>query len=60
MEASVGERERNHNYDAAAYKQVKKNREHIDMDSFDTDAIRHTVHDLYDRKKYTQHCDIFC
>ena len=33
-------------------KRYKKTRERVDVDSFDVDAIRRTIHDFYDRKEY--------
>ena len=33
-------------------KRYKKTRERLDVDSFDTDAIRRTVHAFYENKEY--------
>ena len=32
-------------------KRYKKTREHVNVDDFDTDAIRHTVHKFYERRE---------
>ena len=33
-------------------KRYKKTRERVNVDSFDTDAIRRTVHEFYERREY--------
>ena len=38
--------------DDIAFKRYSKSRETVDLDSFDVDAIRRTVHEFYDKKEY--------
>ena len=33
-------------------KRYKESRERVDVDAFDTDAIRRTVHEFYEKKEY--------
>ena len=36
----------------SANKRYKESRERVDVDAFDTDAIRRTVHKFYEKKEY--------
>ena len=41
-------------------KRNKKSREHVNVDDFDTDAIRRTVHEFYERREYPTLYFRFC